>query len=90
MIGIMLLLISGFYNYYRKITTSELDGLYNPMMGIKILLAFGAFFLASALTGRSPALEKFRTNAGKWLLVLIALTATVVAIAGFLKVTSAG
>jgi uncharacterized membrane protein len=88
MIGIALLLLSGFWNYYRKGKTSEaeLNGLYHGLMGTKILLAFGAFFLASALTGRSPALEKFRTDARKWLLVLIALTATVVAIAGFLKV----
>lgn len=90
MLGIMLLMVSGFFNYYRKMTTSELEGLYNPLMGIKILLAFGAFFLASALTGRSPALEKIRANAPKWLLVLIAITATVAAIAGFLKVISAG
>ena len=90
MLGIMLLLISGFFNYYRKIKTSDLEPLYNAMMGIKILLAFGAFFLASALTGRSPALEKIRANAPKWLLILIMITATVVAIAGFLKVSSAG
>ena len=88
MIGILLLVVSGFFNYVRKIQTSELTPLYNALMGMKILLAFGAFFLASALTGRSPALEKFRTDSKKWLLVLIALTAAVVAIAGFLKVTS--
>lgn len=88
MIGILLLLVSGFFNYVRKIQTSDLTPLYNALMGTKILLAFGAFFLASALTGRSPALEKFRTDSKKWLLVLIALTAAVVAIAGFLKVNS--
>lgn len=86
MIGIGLLLLSGLWNYHQKIQTGKPDGLYHALMGTKILLAFGAFFLASALTGRSAGLEKFRTDARKWLLVLIALTATVVAIAGFLKV----
>lgn len=90
MIGIALLLLSGFYNYIKiAIPAHKGDGLYHGLLGTKILLAFFAFFLASALTGRSPALERFRTDAKKWLLVLIALTAAVVAIAGYLKVTSA-
>jgi uncharacterized membrane protein len=89
MIGILLLLVSGFFNYIVvAMPAHKGDILYHALMGTKILLAFGAFFLASALTGRSPALEKFRTDSKKWLLVLIALTAAVVAIAGFLKVAS--
>ena len=88
-IGILLFLVSGFYNYYGVISISQHKGdkLYHPLMGVKILLAFAVFFLASALTGRSQALEKIRQNSKNWLGVTILLATLVVAIAGFLKVT---
>ncbi|MBX3440423.1 MAG: hypothetical protein KF861_23235 [Planctomycetaceae bacterium] len=85
--GILLLLISGFYNYLK--VTAPLhkgDGLYHGVMGTKILLAFAAFFLASVLTGRSPKFESFRANSSRWLGVLILLTAVIIALGGFLKV----
>ncbi len=87
MLGITLLLISGFYNYL-VVGTPQHKGvpLYHPVMGVKILLAFGVFFLASALTGRSPALEPLRRDRKRWLGVLILLAAIVVALAGYLKV----
>lgn len=84
--GIALLLITGFYNY---LTTTR-PGPYHMLMGIKILLAFGVFFLASALTGRSAGLQGLRQNAGKWLGLLIFLATAVVAIAGYLRVAYAG
>lgn len=86
--GIVLLLVTGFYNYYVRMGQKVLPT-YHMLMGIKILLAFGVFFLASALTGRSAGLAKIRQNAGLWLGVLIALAAAVVAIAGYLKVAFA-
>jgi uncharacterized membrane protein len=83
MIGIVLLLVTGGYNYYaRDGKTSQ----YHMLMGIKMLLALGVFFLASALTGRSEGLAAVRRDAKKWLTVLIVLASVVVAIAGFLKV----
>lgn len=84
--GITLLIITGFYNYL----STKHAGPYHMLMGIKILLAFGVFFLASALTGRSAGLEPIRQNAGKWLGVLIALAAVVVAIGGYLRVAHSG
>jgi uncharacterized membrane protein len=85
MSGIALLLITGFYNY---LSTSH-PPRYHMLMGIKILLALGVFFLASALTGRSAGLAAIRQNAGRWLGVLIALAAVVVGIAGYLKIAYA-
>ncbi len=87
MAGILVLLVSGFYNYIKvAIPAHKGDGLYHGLMGTKILLAFGAFFLASVLAGRSPKFEHLRENSSRWLVVLILITATIVAIGGYLKV----
>src|SRR5690606_31355651 len=52
MVGIALLLISGFYNYVKvAIPQHKGDGLYHGLMGTKILIALAVFFLASVLTG---------------------------------------
>lgn len=86
MVGITLLLLSGFYNYIAvAIPQHKGEGLYHGLMGTKILLALAVFFLASALTGRSPKFEGLRQNRARWLSVLILLAALVVAIAGALK-----
>ncbi|QDU37805.1 hypothetical protein Mal4_21220 [Maioricimonas rarisocia] len=86
MVGIGLLLVSGFYNYLVVARPKHSgDGLYHALMGVKMLLAFAAFFLASALTGRSAALEPIRKNSKRWLGILILLSALVVGIGGFLK-----
>lgn len=86
-IGIGLLLLSGLYNYLvvsRPLHSGQ--ALYHGLMGAKILLALVVFFLASALTGRSKALEPIRQKSKTWLTALIVLAFVVVAIAGFLKV----
>jgi uncharacterized membrane protein len=85
MAGIALLLITGFYNYLSV----KHEPRYHMFMGIKILLAFGVFFLASALTGRSAGLAGIRRNARLWLGVLIALASATVAIGGYLKIAFA-
>jgi uncharacterized membrane protein len=85
-IGVLLFLVSGFYNYIRMIPAHQGDGLYHGLVGTKILLAFGVFFLAAALVGRSEKLEGFRRNRKKWLSVLVLLTAVIVAISGYVKV----
>jgi len=86
MIG--LILLSGFYNYYVGVTGRDAaaKGIYHMLMGIKILLALGVFFIASALVGRSAAFEKMRLESRKWMTISILLAAAIVAIAGYLKV----
>jgi uncharacterized membrane protein len=84
--GVLLFLVSGFYNYFRAIPLHKGDGLYHALIGTKMLLALGVFFLASALVGRSEKLEHFRANRAKWLKVLVLLAATIVTISGFAKV----
>ena len=91
MIGVVLFLGSGFYNYLVvSLPNHRGDSPYNALMGIKILLAFGIFFLLSALTGRAPAFEGIRNNSKLWLNITILLGVLVVAIAGYLKVAQLG
>ncbi len=84
--GIMALLVSGFYNYFTGMPTHKGQPLYHALVGTKMLLGFGAFFLASVLSGRSAKFAPLRANAKKWLVVLIAITAIISGIGGFLKV----
>lgn len=86
-IGIALFLISGFYNYL--VVTRPLhsgDGLYHMLLGFKMLLAFGVFFLASVLVGRSPGTQKFRDEHTRWMTILLLVAAVVIGISSFVKV----
>ena len=89
-IGITLFLLSGFYNYYLAIqahrAADNSSKLYHPLVGIKILLAFVIFFLASRLVGRSASAQAMRQNAKKWVTIIVVLAAVVVAISGVAKV----
>lgn len=86
-IGVLFLLLSGFYNYlFVMIPAHKGDKIYHMYMGIKILLAFAVIFLAIALTGRSAWSEKFRRSSGLWLLLNLLLAFTIVGLSGFLKV----
>jgi hypothetical protein len=87
MAGIALFLLTGFYNYIAvAIPKHHGDHLYHMLMGIKILAAFGVFFLAEALVGRSAAFARFRENRKAWLLVLIVTAFAIVAISSLLRV----
>jgi uncharacterized membrane protein len=86
-VGIAVLLITGFYNYLVVTLPSHKgDSLYHMLIGIKILLALVVFFLASVLVGRAAAFEPLRQNRKTWLVVVIILAALIVAISGFVKV----
>ncbi|MFC1758102.1 hypothetical protein ACFL2H_04955 [Planctomycetota bacterium] len=82
-----LLLISGFVNLFRimKIYGTNFDGPYHAMVGIKMLLAFAIFALASILSGRSSNAQKLRQKESMWLNVNIGLAIAVVCIAGYMK-----
>lgn len=85
-VGVSLFLVSGVYNYVRAIPMHKGDALYHALLGVKMLLALGVFFLAAALVGRSTRLEFIRRNRCKWLKVLVFLAAVIVAISGYVKV----
>lgn len=85
-LGILLFLVSGFYNYYRAIDVHRGDGLYHMLVGSKMLLALGVFFIASALVGRSAGLAGIRAQRGRWLTILVALATLIVLISSYVKV----
>ena len=85
-IGVSLFIISGVYNYVRALPNHQGDALYHALLGVKMLLALGVFFLAAALVGRSTKLELIRRNRCTWLTVLVFLAAVIVAISGYVKV----
>ena len=77
----------GFYNYLVVALPSHKgDKLYHPLIGTKILLALGMFFIASALVGRSAKFEGMRRNSKFWQTMILILAAIIVGISGFAKV----
>lgn len=83
---VVVLLVTGFYNYLvaNKGAHSG-QGQYHMLMGIKILLAFGVFFLVSILAGKTSLAQKFQANGKMWMLITVALGVAIVLIAGYLK-----
>ncbi len=85
--GILLFLLTGFYNYIAVAAPKHHgDCLYHALMGTKIILAFGVFFLAEALVGRSAAFARLREQRKMWLMVLILVAFVIVAISSVLRV----
>ena len=84
--SITVLLVTGFYNFLRINSAYVLKGTpYHALFGVKVLLAFGIFALASFLVGRSNVGQKLRANAGKWLTVLVTLVLLVLLLSSTLK-----
>ena len=83
--GILLLLVSGFYNYFRGMAPHAGQTLYHPLIGTKILLAFFVFIIASALVGRSAAFERMRAATKLWQTILIVLIGLIVLLSGYVK-----
>lgn len=84
--GIGALIVSGVYNYiFVKMPLHKGQGLYHGLMGFKILLALGVFFIASALAGKSRAFEGLRQKRAIWLTANVTMIAVIVAIGGVLK-----
>ncbi len=74
-----LILLTGAANFYLVVMPSGVAPMpYHALFGIKVLLAFGVFFVASALLGRSPGLEKIRQARARWLTILLVLAALIV------------
>ncbi|MEX0585738.1 MAG: hypothetical protein WD176_03790, partial [Pirellulales bacterium] len=58
---------------------------YHAVFGTKVLLALAIFFIASALMGKSPALQKIRDNRRFWLTTNVVLAIIVVCLSGILR-----
>jgi hypothetical protein len=84
----MLLLLSGVYNFYAKLVTYRLGGLYHGTWGLKLLLGLAIFYLASVLAGSSQRALRFRQREKHWLNILCILVLIVVLLGGYMKVIS--
>lgn len=85
-LGVLLFLVSGFYNYFRAMDAHTGDGRYHMLVGIKMILALFVFFVASALVGRSAKLQPMRDAKQKWLSILVLVASSIVGLSGFLKI----
>ena len=90
MVSVVLLLLSGLYNYFGTIRLDkqgvvDLPRFFHPLIGTKILLALVVFFVASLLAGRSEGARRFQAKAPWWLGVASLLVLAIISIAGILK-----
>lgn len=85
MAAIGFLLISGVINTLAAARFEFPQRFYHPVLGVKFLLAFVIFFIASVLAGRSPLATRFRQNLGFWSGLNVALAVIVICLAGALK-----
>ena len=83
--AILFLLVSGLVNFFGIIRNYTLEPYYHALFGVKFLVAFGVFFIASMLLGRSETAQRFQKNARYWLTVNLVLAVIVVGISGILK-----
>jgi uncharacterized membrane protein len=101
MAAILFLLISGFYNFFafRSLSATWGDSwqpgsanawTYQMLFGVKFLLALAIFFIASALTGRSTALVRFRENAKFWITSNLVLAVLLVAVSSQMRMMHMG
>lgn len=84
--GILLLLLTGFYNYFRAEPADLFRKQYHMLVGMKILIALVLFFVASALVGRSAAFAKMRQNPQRALGFALLMGAIIIGISGYLRV----
>jgi uncharacterized membrane protein len=83
--AILLLLVSGFYNFFALTNRYQLPKVYHMLFGIKFLLALAIFTLASFLTGRTAVAQRMRANARPWLTLNVALAVLLVCISGVMR-----
>jgi len=83
---ITLLLISGIANFVLyQAPVHKGQSLYHALFGVKFVAAMIVFFLASALSGRSPAFASIRAKARFYVGVAAALVLVILLISGALR-----
>jgi uncharacterized membrane protein len=101
MTAILILLVTGFYNFILFIRASHNWGadwergssnaqLYNILFGIKFVLALAVFFIASAVTGRADIFARFRQKARFWITLNLVLGILIVCISGYMRMMHIG
>lgn len=86
MIAIAVLLLTGGFNFAYLAIPPKIHAIpYHPIFGLKLLLALGIFFIASALVGRSPGFAQMRAENKRWLGIALFMAAIIVALSGALS-----
>lgn len=80
-----LLILTGVYNLIRALPHHQGQVLYHAIFGVKFLLAMTIFFIAIAVTGRSPAFVSFRKKAPSWLVINMIAAALLLLLSSILK-----
>jgi uncharacterized membrane protein len=84
-IATLILLVTGFFNYFEIVKANDLATSYHMIAGIKILLALVVVFLASLLAGRSPAADQLRQRMKFWLGLCLLIGILVVILGSVLR-----
>ncbi len=96
---ITVFIVTGSYNFFvetrlngqlitarwKGFESSEDKRLYHMLFGIKVLAAFGMFFLASALAGRAQTFAPIRKNAKLFTTIFLLLAALVITCATLMR-----
>lgn len=79
----LVLIVSGLYNFLAVTRFAhEGQGQYHMLFGIKFLLAFAVFGLASMLSGRKSISQKLQQNGKLWVGITLLIGVAIVRIAG--------
>lgn len=88
-VSIVVFLATGLYTFLGvrrwEDFPRELKVRYHMYFGIKLLLALGAFFIGSALAGRSAKLAPMRQRSGLWLGILVVIVVLIVMLSGTMR-----
>jgi uncharacterized membrane protein len=79
------LLLSGLYNIGLTSIRYQLPRWYMPLFVVKFLMALIIFMVASLLVGKTPAADRVRRNARRWMNLNIVLAVAVVCLSGVLR-----
>ena len=83
-IGLLLLSGIGNFIWVGIPKAKEVGAQYHVIFGLKFMAAFGVFFLASALVGKSPALEGIRRQRARWMWITALLGMAAILMGGYL------
>lgn len=82
----LLLLVSGFYNFFLFLGTYEnLPSLYHPLFGVKFLLALAVMAIMALVAGKTNLAQKVRGSLKLWLNVALVASLAIYVIGAMLR-----
>ncbi len=83
---VAVLFLTGAVNFLMLAVPPRINAIpYHPIFGVKLLAAFGVFFIAIVMFGRGAGFAGMRAKRAKWLTILIVLAGLIVLISGVLN-----